>query len=53
MRFKPRKITTAICLLTTAEQRSIVEAYATQNQLSLSEAGRELIDLGAKAVGLV
>ena len=52
-RFKPRKISTAVCLLTTSEQRALIEAYATEKQLSLSQAGRELIDLGAKAAGLV
>jgi len=40
-------------MLTTPEQRELIENYAIENGISLSQAGRTLIDLGAKAAGLV
>lgn len=53
MRTQKRKISTAVCMLTTPEQRELIEAYAIEKGISLSQAGRELVDLGAKVAGLV
>jgi len=40
-------------MLTTPAQRELIETYAIEKGISLSQAGRELIEEGAKALGLV
>jgi hypothetical protein len=45
--------TAALCVHITTEQRVLVEQYADENRLSLGEAGRNLLEAGAKALGLL
>lgn len=49
---KPPIHTAAVCVHMSPQLRSLVEDYATQNHLSLGEAGRSLLEAGAKALGV-
>lgn len=43
--------TAALCVHMPGSLRMVVEQYANENRLSLSEAGRTLLEAGAKALG--
>jgi hypothetical protein len=49
---KPPVNTAAICLHMPPSLRAVVEKYADGNRLSLCEAGRDLLEAGAKALGI-
>ena len=49
---KPPVNTAAICLHMPPSLRAVVEKYADSNRLSLCEAGRDLLEAGAKALGI-
>jgi len=44
--------TAALCVHVTQMQRKTIEQYADKNRLSLGEAGRNLLEAGAKALGI-
>ena len=44
--------TAAICVRMPPSLRAIVESYATKNRLSIGEAGRSLLEAGARALGI-
>jgi hypothetical protein len=48
----PPIYTAAICVHMPPTLRAVVENYATQNRLSIGEAGRSLLEAGVKALGL-
>ena len=50
---KPPIHTAAICVHMPPSLRVIVENYATKNRLSIGEAGRSLLEAGARALGIV
>ena len=50
---KPPIHTAAVCVHMPPQLRLIVEDFATQNHLSLGEAGRSLLEAGAIALGIV
>jgi hypothetical protein len=54
MREKRRQpvLTAAICVHMTPSLRGVVEQYAGNNRISLGEAGRSLLEAGAKALGI-
>lgn len=49
---RPPVNTAAICIHMPQKMRQTVEEYADQNRFSLGEAGRALLEAGARALGL-
>lgn len=45
-------LTSALCIHVTVQTRHLVELYAEKNRTSLGEAGRSLLEAGAKALGI-
>ncbi len=50
---KPPIHTAAVCVHMPPSLRAVVENYADKNHLSIGEAGRSLLEAGAKALGVV
>ncbi|NBJ15739.1 MAG: hypothetical protein FNP40_09240 [Dehalobacter sp. 4CP] len=48
---KPPIHTAAVCLHMPPEMRSIIEEYANRHHISLGDAGRSMLEAGAKALG--
>lgn len=49
---RPPIFTASVCVHMSPKLRSTIEDYATQNHLSLGEAGRSLLEAGAKVLGI-